>query len=167
MTRDDCNDQHGFLNIIDLIAILPYYIILGLSAGGNGKDSGSSVAFFRILRLVRVFRIFKLSRHYRGLKILGMTLKASLRELLLLSFFLLMGVIIFSSGVYYAESANFGSIPEAFWWSVVTMTTVSIAVATLTHRTASVITFHLAFGDWLAMIISFLQSANSDNLSDN
>lgn len=157
----------GFLNIIDLIAILPYYIILGLSAGGNGKDSGSSVAFFRILRLVRVFRIFKLSRHYRGLKILGMTLKASLRELLLLSFFLLMGVIIFSSGVYYAESANFGSIPEAFWWSVVTMTTVSITMATLTRRTASLITFHLGFGDWLAIIISLLQSANDHNLSDN
>lgn len=117
----------GFLNIIDLVAILPYYIILGLSAGGGGKEGNASyVAFFRILRLVRVFRIFKLSRHYRGLKILGMTLKASLRELLLLSFFLLMGVIIFSSGVYYAESDNFGSIPEAFWWSVVTMTTVSI-----------------------------------------
>lgn len=116
----------SFLNIIDLIAILPYYIILGLSAGGGGETNNTSyVAFFRILRLVRVFRIFKLSRHYRGLKILGMTLKASLRELLLLSFFLLMGVIIFSSGVYYAESANFGSIPEAFWWSVVTMTTVS------------------------------------------
>jgi len=123
----------GFLNIIDLVAILPYYIILGLSAGGGGRESGnaSSVAFFRILRLVRVFRIFKLSRHYRGLKILGMTLRASLRELLLLSFFLLMGVIIFSSGVYYAESANFGSIPEAFWWSVVTMTTVSITRTTV------------------------------------
>lgn len=115
----------GILNIIDLVAILPYYIILGLSAAGGGKESNPSyIAFFRILRLVRVFRIFKLSRHYRGLKILGMTLKASLRELLLLTFFLLMGVVIFSSGVYYAESANFGSIPEAFWWSVVTMTTV-------------------------------------------
>ena len=122
----------GVLNIIDLVAILPYYIILGISAGGEDKEPGNAsyVAFFRILRLVRVFRIFKLSRHYRGLKILGMTLRASLRELLLLSFFLLMGVIIFSSGVYYAESANFGSIPEAFWWSVVTMTTVSITMTT-------------------------------------
>lgn len=122
----------GILNIIDLVAILPYYIILGISPAGDGKESNASyVAFFRILRLVRVFRIFKLSRHYRGLKILGMTLRASLRELLLLSFFLLMGVIIFSSVVYYAESANFGSIPEAFWWSVVTMTTVSKAVGTV------------------------------------
>ena len=117
----------SFLNIIDLIAILPYYIILVLSAGGNMElGSATSVAFFRILRLIRVFRIFKLSRHYRGLKILGLTLKASLRELLLLFFFLLMGVVIFSSAVYYAESSHFGSIPEAFWWSVVTMTTVRV-----------------------------------------
>ena len=136
----------SFLNIIDLIAILPYYIILGLSAGGSSETSNTSyVAFFRILRLVRVFRIFKLSRHYRGLKILGMTLKASLRELLLLSFFLLMGVIIFSSGVYYAESANFGSIPEAFWWSVVTMTTVSFGEPSIFPL--------LTFIDYISLII--------------
>ncbi|EDO41569.1 predicted protein, partial [Nematostella vectensis] len=110
----------SFLNIIDVLAILPYYIMLGL---GDTKDT-STLAFLRILRLVRVFRIFKLSRHYRGLKVLGLTLKASLRELLLLTFFLLMGVIVFSSGVYYAESTHFSSIPEAFWFSVVTMTTV-------------------------------------------
>ncbi|KAJ7374699.1 Potassium voltage-gated channel sub A member 2 [Desmophyllum pertusum] len=45
----------SFLNIIDLIAILPYYIILGLSAGGTESSNTSYVAFFRILRLVRVF----------------------------------------------------------------------------------------------------------------
>lgn len=130
----------SFLNIIDLVAILPYYVILGLSvSGGDESGNTSYVAFFRILRLVRVFRIFKLSRHYRGLKILGMTLRASLRELLLLSFFLLMGVIIFSSGVYYAESANFGSIPEAFWWSVVTMTTVGYGDKTPTTAWGKVI----------------------------
>jgi hypothetical protein len=104
---------------------MPYYIILGIGTGSFGtKKNGSLIAFLRILRLIRVFRIFKLSRHYRGLKVLGQTLKASLRELLLLTFFLLMGVIIFSSAVYYVESAHFSSIPEAFWFSVVTMTTV-------------------------------------------
>lgn len=116
----------SFLNIIDFVAVLPYYIILGVgtSSFSSKKNSSSLLAFLRILRLIRVFRIFKLSRHYRGLKVLGQTLRASLRELLLLTFFLLMGVIVFSSAVYYVESAHFSSIPEAFWFSVVTMTTV-------------------------------------------
>lgn len=88
----------------------------------------STTAILRVIRLVRVFRIFKLSRHSKGLQILGMTLKASLRELGLLMFFLLIGVILFSSAIYYAEAGSersyFKSIPDAFWWAVVTMTTV-------------------------------------------
>jgi potassium voltage-gated channel Shaker-related subfamily A protein len=38
------------------------------------------------------------------------------------------GVILFSSAVYFAEAGSeqsfFKSIPDAFWWAVVTMTTV-------------------------------------------
>lgn len=112
----------SFLNLIDVIAIIPYYITLPMES-----SNVSSLGVLRVIRLVRVFRIFKLSRHSRGLQILGHTLRASLRELGLLIFFLLIGVILFSSAVYYAEGGEkqtFASIPDAFWWAVVTMTTV-------------------------------------------
>ncbi|MCI4384770.1 hypothetical protein PGIGA_G00042410 [Pangasianodon gigas] len=117
------------MNIIDFFAIIPYFVTLGTElARSKGGTPAMSLAVIRVIRLVRVFRIFKLSRHSKGLQILGQTLKASLRELALLIFFLFIGVVLFSSAVYFAEvdspSTSFTSIPEAFWWAVVSMTTV-------------------------------------------
>lgn len=132
------------MNSIDLCAIVPYFITLATVLTedkeqvaaqailqfslGKQEEKGGSLAMLRVIRLVRVFRIFKLSRHSKGLQILGLTLKSSMRELGLLIFFLLIGIILFSSAVYYAESgterSNFKSIPDAFWWALVTMTTV-------------------------------------------
>ncbi|XP_037535390.1 potassium voltage-gated channel subfamily A member 3-like [Nematolebias whitei] len=121
----------NIMNIIDIVAIIPYFITLGTELAErqtNGGQQAMSLAILRVIRLVRVFRIFKLSRHSKGLQILGQTLKASMRELGLLIFFLFIGVILFSSAVYFAEaddpSSSFTSIPDAFWWAVVTMTTV-------------------------------------------
>lgn len=112
-----------FLNIIDLVAILPYYITLPMN-----EARVTSLAVLRVIRLVRVFRIFKLSRHSKGLQVLGYTLRSSSRELAMLIFFLLIGVVLFASAVFYAEQdskeSQFTSIPDAFWWAVVTMTTV-------------------------------------------
>ena len=135
--------QQDIMNAIDFFAIVPYFVTLAtmmaekpeddlkfhaFSVSGSDTKSSSSLAVLRVIRLVRVFRIFKLSRHSKGLQILGMTLKASMKELALLIFFLLIGVVLFSSAVYYAEAdserSNFKSIPDAFWWAVVTMTTV-------------------------------------------
>ncbi|XP_068162300.1 potassium voltage-gated channel subfamily A member 1-like [Antennarius striatus] len=117
------------MNVIDFIAILPYFVTLGTElAQGNDAAPAAYLAIIRVIRLVKVFRIFKLSRHSKGLQILGQTVRASMRELGLLIFFLLIGVILFSSGIYFAEVDHEGtpfiSIPHAFWWSVITMTTV-------------------------------------------
>ncbi|XP_029043943.1 potassium voltage-gated channel protein Shaker isoform X1 [Osmia lignaria lignaria] len=132
------------MNIIDIIAIIPYFITLAtvvaeeeetidlpkapVSPQDKSTNQAMSLAILRVIRLVRVFRIFKLSRHSKGLQILGRTLKASMRELGLLIFFLFIGVVLFSSAVYFAEAGSensfFKSIPDAFWWAVVTMTTV-------------------------------------------
>uniref|UniRef100_A0A3Q2YVJ8 BTB domain-containing protein n=1 Tax=Hippocampus comes TaxID=109280 RepID=A0A3Q2YVJ8_HIPCM len=120
----------NIMNIIDVVAIAPYFITLGLDLAEHqgGSQQAASLAILRVIRLVRVFRIFKLSRHSKGLQILGQTLHASLRELGLLIFFLIIGVVLFSSSVYFAEAedpeSGFSSIPDAFWWAVVTMTTV-------------------------------------------
>ncbi|KAM4598308.1 potassium voltage-gated channel subfamily A member 7 [Polymixia lowei] len=117
------------MNTIDFFAIMPYFVTLGTEMSKDkGAQPSVSLALIRVIRLVRVFRIFKLSRHSKGLQILGQTLKASLRELALLIFFLFIGVILFSSAAYFAEVDNpdtaFTSIPESFWWAVVSMTTV-------------------------------------------
>ncbi|XP_057701908.1 potassium voltage-gated channel subfamily A member 3-like [Corythoichthys intestinalis] len=124
--------SRNIMNVIDVVAIIPYFITLGTelaeTESNRGQQASMSLAILRVIRLVRVFRIFKLSRHSKGLQILGQTLKASMRELGLLIFFLFIGVILFSSAVYFAEAddptSSFSSIPDAFWWAVVTMTTV-------------------------------------------
>uniref|UniRef100_A0A4W3GBS4 Potassium voltage-gated channel subfamily A member 10 n=1 Tax=Callorhinchus milii TaxID=7868 RepID=A0A4W3GBS4_CALMI len=123
----------AIMNIIDLMSIIPYFVTLITELvqeqqEADGQQQTTSLTILRIIRLVRVFRIFKLSRHSKGLQILGKTLKASLKELGLLIFFLFIGVILFSSAVYFAEvdepNSQFSSIPDGFWWAVVTMTTV-------------------------------------------
>jgi len=103
-----CPDKFLFfrdvMNIIDLIAIIPYFLTLATvlaedestpavpkTKTDSASNQAMSLAILRVIRLVRVFRIFKLSRHSKGLQILGRTLKASMRELGLLIFFLFIG----------------------------------------------------------------------------
>ncbi|GAA49220.1 Potassium voltage-gated channel protein Shal [Clonorchis sinensis] len=108
------------MSIIDIAAVLPYYI--GLFMSNNKEFSGA----FTTLRVFRVCRIFKFSRHSKGLRILGCTLRCCASELGFLLFTITMGVIIFSTIMFYAEkseTSQFNSIPAAFWYTIVTMTT--------------------------------------------
>lgn len=63
-------------------------------------DNTEILEFFSI---IRILRLFKLTRHSPGLKILIHTFKASAKELTLLVFFLVLGIVVFASLVYYAE----------------------------------------------------------------
>lgn len=59
-----------------------------------------------------------------------MTFKASLEGLGLFLVALIVSLLVFSSAIYYAELGHSGeksqmaSIPDAFWWAIITMTTV-------------------------------------------
>ena len=88
------------VNIIDYIATLSFYIDLILQQLASHLENADVLEFFSI---IRILRLFKLTRHSSGLKILIQTFRASAKELMLLVFFLVLGIVIFASLVYYAE----------------------------------------------------------------
>ena len=88
------------VNIIDYVATLSFYIDLVLQQMASHLEKADVLEFFSI---IRILRLFKLTRHSSGLKILIQTFRASAKELMLLVFFLVLGIVIFASLVYYAE----------------------------------------------------------------
>jgi len=126
------------MNVLDLLAILPFFIELALADAGV-----SGLAVVRVIRLLRIIRLFKFNKYSSTLQLIVRTLAISKDGLFMLLVLVAMGMVFFSSLVFYAEQfgatfddetetwyrsdgleSPFQSIPHAFWWCVVTMTTV-------------------------------------------
>lgn len=119
----------SFMNIVDVLAILPFYVSLTLThLGARMMELTKVQQAVQALRIMRVARIFKLARHSTGLQTLTYALKRSFKELGLLLMYLAVGIFVFSALGYTMEQSHpetlFKSIPQSFWWAIITMTTV-------------------------------------------
>ncbi|XP_045706405.1 LOW QUALITY PROTEIN: potassium voltage-gated channel subfamily G member 2 [Phyllostomus hastatus] len=128
------------LNIIDILAILPFYVslLVGLAAGGAaraGAGAGGNKLLeraglvLRLLRALRVLYVMRLARHSLGLRSLGLTVRRCAREFGLLLLFLCVAMALFAPLVHLAErelgaGRDFSSVPASYWWAVISMTTV-------------------------------------------
>ncbi len=109
----------SFLAIIDLLAIIPFYLPYFLVV---------DLRLLRMLRIIRLLRILKLNRYSRSLNVLGRVLKDKKSDLVATIFITLILLIIASTLMYNLEHERqpeaFPDIVETLWWAVATLTTV-------------------------------------------
>ncbi len=112
----------SFFGIVDLFAILPSLVLIP----GLGQVPGFRV--LRVLRFLRVFRIFKATRFILAVDRMIDALGEVKREVLALVILSSMLVYLAACGIHYFERneqpEKFGSIPDAMWWAIVTLTTI-------------------------------------------
>ena len=72
------------MNMVDLAAVVPYYITIILDHLEDIKIIGKAGKLIRLVRVLRIMRIFKLVRHFAGLQSLVYTLNQAYKELGLL-----------------------------------------------------------------------------------
>lgn len=109
----------SFMAIIDLLAILPFYIPFLIN---------TDLRALRVLRLSRLMRIFKLGRYFTALNIVVNVLKRK-KEQLLSSIFVVGVLMVFASILMYyfehdAQPTVFQNAFSGLWWAIATLTTV-------------------------------------------
>jgi hypothetical protein len=93
------------MNIFDLMAVIPFYIEAVLTDILGFEDS-PALRIFRLVRLARVIRIFKLGRYATAMRLFGEALAGSTTAISVLIFLLCMGVVLFSSALFYIEKLS-------------------------------------------------------------
>ena len=111
---------HQLPPIVDLVAILPFYLSL--------LSVGIDLRAVRGLRLLRVFRLFEIARYSTAVTRLMNAVKYARNEALVFLFATLVLLYIAALGIHHfeheAQPEKFESVFHSLWWAVVTLTTV-------------------------------------------
>lgn len=105
--------------IIDLLAIIPFYIHIVI---------GLDLRVLRILRLLRLLRLYRLTSYMKSAQLVKNVFKKRASDLKLSLVIILSLVVVAACVVYFAEHLvqpdKFSSIPATLWWAIITVTSV-------------------------------------------
>lgn len=109
----------SFFGIIDLLAIVPFYLSLFFPIT-------KYFLILRMLRMLRIFRILNLLDFMNDGRFIVRALKNSSRKIYIFLLFLMIFSVIVGSLMFMVEGHRdgFESIPQSIYWAVVTVTTV-------------------------------------------
>ena len=111
------NYVFSFYGLIDLIAILPFYLSMGLDLRG-----------LRAFRIFRIFRLLKLTRYSNAINRFQRALVLAKEELIIFLVATLILLYLAAFGIYHfeneAQPENFKSIFHSIWWATTSLTTV-------------------------------------------
>lgn len=117
LTKSPFRYVFSFFGLIDLLAILPFYLA-----------SGIDLRSIRIFRLFRLFRIFKLLKYNSAIDRVSDAFSSIKKELVVFGVATLFLLYVAAVGIYYCENPvqpeKFKSVFHSLWWSVTTLTTV-------------------------------------------
>ena len=111
----------GFMPLVDLIAITPFYLTLIMPVGID-------LRFMRIIRLFRFLRLIKLARYTTALKNMITVIQTKKADILVTLSIVVLLTLFSASLLYFVENDaqpdKFRSIPDSMWWAICTLTTV-------------------------------------------
>jgi len=135
-----CDFVMTFMNWIDFLSIIPFYMDLIVS------DTGVNLQILRLFRTFRGVRLMKIGRYSSGLRLIQTSFKRSTDALQLFAMIFAIMIIMFSSAMFYSENETFDEdrkeylrtvqrtekeeispwqgIIECVWWTIVTLATV-------------------------------------------
>jgi len=102
--------------VIDLLAVLPFWFAFAVPAD------------LRVVLVLRMVRFLKLARYSPGMRSLLETLNAERRALASCFVILIGATLLAAAAMHLAERhvqpEKFGTIPDAMWWALVTLSTI-------------------------------------------
>ncbi|KNC86507.1 hypothetical protein SARC_01337 [Sphaeroforma arctica JP610] len=136
-----------FLNFIDFMAIVPWFIeVVLIMIGETGANNVKGLAALRVVRLIRIVRLVKLGKSSLLFRLFLNAMTKGRDGVMFLIFIMGILTVFYSTLIFYAETAGcdldengmwvyvrgdavgeetyFQNIPVSFWWCIVTLTTV-------------------------------------------
>lgn len=143
----------SFNTLVDITALSPLYVKIIVQSVTDQK--ASSIVPYPLLRILRLVRLLKLKRYSVSIRLLFETIIDSREHMSLFVLCIVFNTVLLSSFVYFSEgegeSSQFTSIPDTFWFTIITLSSVGYGDYVPTSAVGKLVGTFCCIGGTVAM----------------